>query len=148
MNDVKITADNLIERILAHFPELQESYKQQQNTLEGADGLPSNYLFVGNIFQPRIAQEITSGKITSFLKRCAAFIEQVCVDNDLEALNAVWIRIFEWLIFHPEELRTIWPVLGPASKANIRDAAQRWSVAGRYYGKTQNLPEENIPDWD
>jgi len=146
MTDIKITGANLIEQIRTYFPELERSYQEQAPELEDEGGKLSNYLFIGNVFKPMVEEELESGKITPVLERCAAFIERVCIDDDLEAVNAIWIRIFECLIFRPTELHTIWPILGTATKANIRDAARRWSEAGRYYGKTANLPEANIPD--
>jgi hypothetical protein len=89
---------------------------------------------------------VQKGKITDFLRRFAIFVEQLCADGDLEALNVIWVRIFEWLIFHPKELALMWPIFGPLTKLNIKDAAHRWSSASRYYGKVSNLPEDNLPE--
>jgi hypothetical protein len=145
MTEVKVTAANFIEQIRTHFPEVEESYRKQVDELEGADGMPSNYLFTAYVFKPRFVQEMEEGKMTAFLKRFATFIERVCVDNDPEAVNVIWIKFFEWLIFRPKELEMMWPWLGAATRTNIRDAARRWSKAGQYHGRTENLPESNIP---
>ena len=87
------------------------------------EGDRSNYIIVGNVLQPRFVQQVEEGRITEFLTRFAAFVERVCADGDDEAINVVWVRIFEWLIFHPIELKFVWPMLGRLTKLNIKDAA-------------------------
>ena len=64
-------------------------------------------------------------------------MERVCVSGDSEAINVIWIETFEWLIHRPKELKLLWPVLGPATKSAIEDAAERW-------GKIGNLPMSGI----
>lgn len=148
MIETKIDSQNLIAQIRRWFPELEGSYQQEAEKWKGDEGFPSNYLVVGDVLQPHFMREIEQREITDFLRRCATFFESVCLTGDVEAINVIWVRIFEWLIFHPRELETIWPLLGSATRANIREAARRWSEAGRYHGKTANLPEANIPDWE
>ena len=143
MIGTKIDAQNLVEHLRVTFPELEDLYQEEMSTWEGER---SNYIVIGSVLQPRFMSEASGGTITAFLQRSAAFMERVCEDGDLEAINVIWVRLFEWLIFRPTELTLMWPILGPLTKANIRDAAHRWSNAGRYYGRTENLPENNLPD--
>jgi hypothetical protein len=93
-----------------------------------------------------LEDELSKGELTEFLRRAADFIERVCDSGDSEAINVVWIKVFEWLIFRPRELDLLWPALGATTKENIKDAARRWSVAGRDFGKTKNLPTSNLPE--
>src|SRR5262249_60350450 len=109
------------------------------------EGERSNYIVIGSVLQPPFKEQLERGEITEFLRRCAAFMEKICNDGDIEAINVIWVRIFEWLLFRPKELQLIWPILGPATRGNLKDAASRWSKAGRYFGKTLGLPCENIP---
>ncbi len=146
MKDIKIDSNNLIAQIRALFPELEDSYQRELEEWKGDEGFPTNYLVVGDVLQPHFMREIEQGKITAFLQRCAAFMESVCLTGDVEAINVIWVRLFEWLIFRRKELEFIWPLLGPVTKANIRDAAHRWSDAGRSLGRTTGFPEANIPD--
>jgi hypothetical protein len=142
---VKISEHNLIEEIRAHFPELEKSYQEELRKWDGQEGMPSNYIVVANVFQPRFAHELADRRPTEVLERCADFIEKVCTDGDVAAINVIWVKVFEWLIFRPSELKFIWPLLGPVTRANIREAALRWSEAGRELGNTEHLPEHNIP---
>jgi len=148
MPETKIDRHNLIAQIRAHFPELEESYQRECEKWEEDESLPTNYIIVGDVLQPYFIRELERGETSGFLRRCAAFMESVCLTGDAEAINVIWVRLFEWLIFHPRELEMIWASLGPATKSNIRDAARRWSEAGRDHGRTGNLPEKNVPDWD
>jgi len=50
--------------------------------------------------------------------------------QDAEAVNVVRIKLFEWLLAHPTELRLLWPGLGPETRAALRDAAKRWNSLG------------------
>jgi len=143
MIEVPINAQNLVEHLRVLFPELEGSYQKVMSEWEGER---SNYIIIGNVLQPHFVNEVSKGKISEFLGRCAAFVERVCKDGDTEAINVIWVRIFEWLIFRPQELKLLWPILGPETKANIRDAAHRWSEAARYQGRTKNLPEDNLPE--
>ncbi len=72
-------------------------------------------------------------------------MERVCTTGDAEAINVIWVKIFEWLIFRPNELRLFWPILGGATRACLKDAAQRWAEAGRSFGHTDDSPLNNIP---
>jgi hypothetical protein len=140
MNEVPINSENLVEYIRVLFPELEDEYQEVAN---GWEGDRSNYIIVGNVLKPYFVHEAQKGQITEFLRRFGQFVERLCTDGDLAALNVIWIRIFEWLIFHPKELSLMWPIFGPFTKENIKDAAHRWSIAGRFYGKVENLPEDN-----
>ncbi len=144
MTGRRIDASNLIAELRRVFPELEESYQRLLQKW-GVKNVRSNYAFVGDILQPRFEHDVLSGEATDFLRRCASFMERVCRDGDVEAINVIWVRIFEWLIFRPRELNLLWPLLGPATRENIKDAARRWSYAKRLYGQKENLPEENIP---
>lgn len=141
----QITEDNLIREMLAAFPELEPLY---QETIEGwteAD-FPGRYTIIGGTFAAEIRREVTAGVMTEFLRRSAVFMERVSVSGDDEAINIIWIKIFEWLMYRPKELQLFWPILGPATKAHIRDAAHRWTEAGKHFGSVDGLPEANIPD--
>ena len=106
-------------------PELEARYKEQ--VAASGEKQLSNYEVVGFIFKPRFKSELETGTITEFLRRSARFIESVCKSGDAEAVNVIWIKLFEWLLVHPLELRLLWPELGSATRAAISDAAQRWN---------------------
>jgi len=120
-----VNEHNLAEELMRAFPELEDRYREEVVDCEGQR--PSNYAVVGFVFKPRLKAELETGAITDFLKRASQFIEQVCVSGDPEAVNVIWIKLFEWLLVHPPELRLLWPLLGPSTKAAIRDAATRWN---------------------
>ncbi|MCU1269893.1 MAG: hypothetical protein JWN74_1187 [Acidobacteriaceae bacterium] len=142
----KITEKNLIEQLRLAFPELEDSLQARLDAHKAEGITPSNYEIVGFVFKPKLKkEELSRGELTEFLRRGALFIERVCHSGDPEAINVVWIKLFEWLLTRPKELELIWPALGPATKENIKDAAQRWSDAGRYFGNTKNLPTSNLP---
>jgi len=141
----KINEKNLIEQLRLAFPEIEVSYQSRLGAYDGKR-LPSNYEVVGFVFKPKLEDELSKGELTEFLRRASVFIERVCDSGDAEAINVVWIKVFEWLIFRPKELDLLWPTLGAMTKENIKDAARRWSVAGRYFGKTKNLPTSNLPE--
>src|SRR5437868_2315048 len=140
----KITEKNLIEQLRLAFPDLEDSLQRRLDASK-REGLASNYEVVGFVFKPKLQEELSKGKQTEFLRRAALFIEQVCHSGDLEAINVVWIKVFEWLLSRPKDLDLLWPLLGAATKENIKDAAQRWSDAGRYFGQSNNLPTDNLP---
>src|SRR4051794_21443536 len=117
--DSPITEDNLIPEMLAAFPELQKAYRQLIEKM-GSD-VPGQYTIVGQTLAAAVQRQLKTQEMNEFLHRSAAFMERVSVSSDEEALNIIWIRIFEWLIFRPKELRLIWPILGPATKDHIRD---------------------------
>jgi hypothetical protein len=139
-----ITEDNLIHEMLAAFPELQDAYQQIVERM-GSDP-PGRYTIVGETLAASVRRELAAGEITEFLRRSAVFMERVSVSGDDEAINIIWIKIFEWLIYRPKELKVIWSILGPATKAHIWDAAHRWTEAGKHFGSKDGLPEANIPD--
>jgi len=107
------------------FPELKS---WRETGLDSGDP-PSNYAFVGFVFKPQFKQELEKGALTDFLARSAEFIEQVCRSGDAEAVNVIWIKIFEWLLPRPTELRILWPALGEKTKLHIKDAASRWAYS-------------------
>jgi hypothetical protein len=144
MSESSINADNLIEELRVALPELEEAYQQELRKWKGKEYLATNYIIVGSVLQPYFQRAIAVVE-TDSLRRCAVFMERVCRDGDTEAINVIWVRVFEWLIFRPQELKLVWPFLGPATRENIKDAAQRWSSAKRFYGQTENLPEDNVP---
>jgi hypothetical protein len=78
---------------------------------------------------PYFKWELAKGEITDFIRRSAVFIERVCTSGDIEAVNIIWLKIFRLLLSLPAELRRLWPVLGRATKAEIRDAASRWNLS-------------------
>lgn len=121
----RIDSRNLIEAFRQGFPELEPKY-QEELEFWGGERAPSIYDFVGFVFKPRFRRELESGVISEFLCRSAEFIECVCDTNDQEAVNVIWIKIFEWLLPRVVELRLLWPVLGEKTKANIKDAACLW----------------------
>ena len=140
----EINDKNLIEQLRLTFPELEGQFQQRLSMHEG-ESYPSNYEGVGFVFQPKLNEELSKGEISEFVRRAAFFMERVCKSEDPEAINVIWIKILEWLLTRRKELELLWPVLGEATKRNIKDAAQRWSEAAGYFGKTANLPEDNLP---
>lgn len=138
MTSVQINSANLVHQLRIAFPELESRYEDQLQKYKG-EGEPSNYEVVGYILQPRLKEALEKGEEGEFLVRAARFLERVCTSRDLEALNVVWIEIFEWLMQRPGELKVLWPFLGNATKSAMRDAAGRW-------GQKHNLPGESSAD--
>jgi hypothetical protein len=136
MSDEPITQYNLVERLRTSFPEIETRLREQES--RATDGKPGNYIVFGLVFDPFFKEELAKGKITDFLQRLATFMESVCQSDDREAINVIWIEIFEYLINQPKELRLLWPILGQATKTKIEDAAARW-------GKITNLPISGVP---
>jgi hypothetical protein len=126
-----VNDQNLVEQLRATFPELEKSYTDRVENARGE--LPSNYEVVGLVLKPQLRKELEAGSISDFVQRCAAFMERVCLSGNVEAINVIWIKIFEWLIHEPKFLKILWPILGQATKAGIEDAAARW-------GKITSLP--------
>lgn len=128
---VQVSERNLIEQLRAAFPDLEEAYQERVRRAPGE--LPSNYEVVGFVLKPKLKQELAAGTITDFVRRSAAFFERVCTSGDIEALNVIWVKIFEWLINEPQMLKLAWPALGKHTRATIKDAGRRW-------GAESNLP--------
>ena len=116
---------DLIEALLRAFPELGDSYREELTAY--GDEFPGAYTVVGFVFRPRFRAELESGTVTDFLQRSARFFEDVCRTGNPETINVIWIKIFEWLLVRPSELRLLWPEFGQATKAALRDAATRWN---------------------
>jgi hypothetical protein len=144
MMEEQINDRNLIEQLRAAFPELESRY-QERVAFWGGEIPPSNYDVFGSVFSPRFTEELEKGEITEFLRRSATFIERVCAAGDAEAINVLWIKVLERLIFRPKEIELLWTVLGPTTKATTREAARRWSDAGRRLGRAEGLPETHLP---
>jgi hypothetical protein len=132
--NAEIKQRNLIEQFRAAFPELEEGYQERTRQTQG-EYAPSNYEVIGYVLQPRLRKELEKGEITDFIRRSAAFMERVCASGDIEAVNVIWIEIFEWLITQPEHLELIRPVLGNRTKAAIKDAQGRWERAAKRLGR-------------
>jgi hypothetical protein len=130
-SSVDITSVNLVGKLLSALPELEEQYTEE---LKEYSGLPGNYWVFAVILKPVLIEQIATGKITDFVRRCAAFIEQVCSGKDHEAINVLWIEIFEWLVHSQAgELKSLWPTLGSSTRAKIKEVATRRR-------ETKNLP--------
>jgi hypothetical protein len=140
----EIDERNLLDRLRTAFPELEDGYQERAACCKG-EGRPGNYEMFGSVFKPRFSEELARGEVTDFLRRSGTFFEQVCRFGDAEAVNVIWVTVFEWLIYRRKDLELLWPLLGPATRAAIKDAAHRWSVAARRLGRTRDLPEENLP---
>jgi hypothetical protein len=136
---------NLVDALLRALPELETAY---QDTVKGwkLDTGPGIYTLIGSTLVPRLGKELEKGQLSDFLRRCARFLESVCATGSEEAINVIWIRVFERLIYKKRELQLLWPILGPETKRTIRDAARRRSDAARMFGKENDLPEANIPE--
>jgi len=126
-----LTAQNLVGKLLTALPELEEPYLAR---LKAYCGRPGNYEAIFDFLRPALREHIAERSLTGFLPRASSFIEEVCSSGDAEAINVLWIEIFEWLVHSPAgELRTLWPILGPSTRATIRKVALRRS-------ETENLP--------
>jgi hypothetical protein len=125
MTDV-INEGNLVKELRKSFPELEAAYAAEQEKWHG-EKVPSNYDVIGFVFKPRFKAEVEKRAITDFLTRSAAFLEGVSKSGDVGAINVIWIKIFEWLLTRPDDLKLLWPILGGNTKALIKDAAARWN---------------------
>jgi hypothetical protein len=126
-----ITSVNLVGKLLSALPELEKQYAEE---LKEYSGLPGNYWVFAVILKSVLIEQIAMGKITDFVCRYSAFIEQVCSGKDHEAINVLWSEIFEWLVHSQAgELKFLWPTLGPSTRAKITEVATRRR-------ETKNLP--------
>jgi len=126
-----ITSANLVGKLLSALPELEKQYTEE---LKEYYGLPGNYWVFATILKPVLKKQIATGEITDFIRRCSTFIEQVCSGNDREAINVLWIEIFEWLVHsRAGELKFLWSILGPSTRVTIKEVATRRE-------NTKNLP--------
>lgn len=140
-----IDETNLVHALRQALPELEQAY-QDTITNWHLDTPPGNYTLIAETLAPRLCEDLKKDKISDFLMRCALFFERVCAFGSDEAINVIWVRVFERLIYSKRDLELLWPILGPETKRTIRDAAHRWSVAARMFGHENGLPEGNIPD--
>src|SRR6185312_7049817 len=136
MAQESITQHNLVEQLRRSFPEIEVRLREEE--LRASNGKPGNYIVFGIVFDPLLKRELARGEVTEFLQRLAVFMERVCTSSDSEAINVIWIEIFEWLIHEPVHLKLLWPILGSATKAKIEDAAVRW-------GRIGDLPISGLP---
>jgi hypothetical protein len=128
MTEIKIDEHNLIDQLRAVFPEIEERYRKELQAWK--DEPPGNYNILGFVFKPYLKEELAKGELTDFLERLAKFMERVCTSGDVEAINVIWLKLFKLFLAQPEKLKLLWPVLGPATKSNIEDAARRWGLVG------------------
>ena len=140
-----INERNLLDELRRALPELQQSIQDTIRDWGSLDRPPGIYTMIGETLVPRFEEELEKGQISDFLRRCALFLENVCANGNDEAINVIWIRLFERLIYRKKDLELLWPILGLETKRNIRDAARRWSDAARMLGKQSDLPDLNIP---
>ena len=140
-----IDETNLVYALRQALPELEQAY-QDTITNWSLDTPPGNYTLIDETLAPRLLEELEKDQISDFLMRCALFLERVCTCGNDEAINVIWIRVFERLIYNKRDLQLLWPILGPETKRMIRDAAHRWSDAARMFGHENDLPDGNIPD--
>jgi hypothetical protein len=127
----KITALNLVGKLLTAFPELEKQYVQG---VKSYYGVPGNYWVIAVILKPILTDQISKKDGADCVRRIAQFFEQVCTSGDNEAVNVLWIEIFEWLVHSQAgELKFLWPILGPSTKAKIKEVAFRRR-------ETENLP--------
>jgi hypothetical protein len=127
----KITALNLVGKLLTAFPELERQYVEE---VKSYYGLPGNYWVFAVILKPVLTEQIAREDAADFVRRIAQFVEQVCISGDNAAVNVLWIEIFEWLVHSQAgELKFLWPILGPSTKAVIKEVALRRR-------ETENLP--------
>jgi hypothetical protein len=126
--DHRITEENLVQEIRTRFPEIEQEYQRQSS--HGDD--PSRYQ-VASMLRDELNKHLGNGEVTELEHRAATFVEEVCLFGSGEALNTIWIRIFERWIHDPQKLRVIWPVLRVKTRETIKDAATRWKCL-------ENLP--------
>src|SRR5215475_9862573 len=108
-----IDETNLVHALRQALPELEQAY--QDTITHWSPDVPGNYTLIAVTLVPRLEEELKKGQISDFLMRCALFLERVCVCGNDEAINVIWIRVFERLISneHKCDLELLWPILGP-----------------------------------
>jgi hypothetical protein len=125
---MKITEQNLIGQFLLAFPEVECSYQKEVESWEGE--LPGNYNVFAFVFKPFLKDELAKAGNEDFLRRFCSFMERACLSEDSEAVNVIWLKVFKFLLSDSVTLKRLWPLLGPATKSNIEDAAARWGKIG------------------
>ena len=126
MSGVLISEQNLIDQLRAAFPEMEDLYAERLKSW--GNEFPGNYIVFAIIFKPLLKAELAKSKNEEFLHRLCAFMERVCTSGDSEAINVIWLKIFKLLLPDPATVKRLWPLLGPATKMNIKDAAARWGL--------------------
>jgi|SRR5580704_10573828 hypothetical protein len=130
-NSSNITALTFVGKLLAALPELEKPFLEE---VKSSYGLPGNYCVAFAILRPAIMEQIATEEVTDFGLRFSSFIEEVCNSGDTEAINVLWIELFEWLVHSQTgELKFLWPILGPSTRAVIQEVARRRQ-------EIQNLP--------
>jgi hypothetical protein len=128
MTNVQITEQNLVEELRSTFPEIEALYQEETNSWGNKN--PGKYNIFAFVFKPILKQELSKTGNEDFLRRFCLFIERVCISGDKEAINIIWLKIFKLLLADSETVKRIWPLLGTATKSNIKDAASRWHLIG------------------
>lgn len=123
-----ISMKNLVEEMLVVLPELDPAMSGEREFWGTCPQQPSAYQVFGFVLKPHLKSELLSQGLTPFVSNFLSFSERVCNSDDEEAINVLWIKIFEWLIHDPDALRKVWPVMGNKTRETIRDAAARWEV--------------------
>jgi hypothetical protein len=124
----KVHTANLVQEMRRALPELEATYQEEVRSWN-EEHVPTSYDFVGFVFKPYFKQELAQQGVTDFIRRAAEFFERVCETGDPEAVNVIWVKIFEWLLPRPDETKLLWPSLGSNTRAAIQDAASRWGYS-------------------
>ena len=117
---------DLIGELRTTFPEIENRYQEELRSWEGET--PGDYNVVGFVFKPFLRTELEKGTVSDFLRRLTGFLEEVCTSGDIEAINVIWLKLFKLLLAQPADLNRLWPLLGPATRLNLEDAASRWDM--------------------
>lgn len=125
-DEMTVKKYDLIVELRSMFPEIEDLLQEEIRSWSGQT--PGDYNIVGFVFKPLVLSELEKGVVSDFLRRLARFLEDVCTSGDIDAINVIWIKLFKLLLARPADLNRIWPLLGPATRLNIEDAANRWDI--------------------
>jgi hypothetical protein len=126
MMNVDITAQNLVEQLRLVFPAVEDRYQEELRSWNG--DFPGNYNVFAFVFKPFLQMELARDNNRDLLVRLCGFMERVCVSHDKEAINVLWLKVFKLLLADAKTVKRLWPLMGPATKANLADAALRWGL--------------------
>ncbi len=122
----EITARNLTDQFRLAFPAIEDRYQEELNSWKGE--FPGNYNVFAFVFNPFLRIELARAHNDHFRVQFCGFMERVCLSNDKEAINVLWLKVFKVLLADAETVKALWPLMGSATKANLADAALRWGL--------------------
>lgn len=127
-----LTYSDVIEKLMAAFPELGEAYRKWIDSWGGEE--PGPYNTWGELFSPFFRGLLRSERDSGTLKRIFAFFEEMAGSGDIQVVNLLQVDELEYLTGMPGLLSRAWSYMGEKTKSLTRETAKIWKCE-------QNLPK-------